>query len=109
MSQRFVICSQQPPGDGGLAPLGSRRDIIAKLGTMNTAPAQAGESVLYGPGIRLEMGPDEDPVKQMLMTIVEEEIAWLVVYRLAKAMDWRIVDVETGDPVDFDEEDSSDG
>lgn len=108
MSQRFVICSQQPPGGDGLAPLGMRRDIIAKLGTMNTSPAQAGEDILYGPGIRLEMGPDDDPVKQMLMTIVEEEIAWLVISRMAKAMNWRIVDVETGDDYSFDDEETGD-
>ena len=104
MSQRFVICSQQPPGESGLAPLGTRRDIIEQLGTMNTAPAQEGESILYGPGIRLEMGPDDDPVKQMLMTIVEEEIAWLVISRMAHAMKWRVVDVETGIPVNLDED-----
>ena len=105
MSNRFVICSQTPPGDNGLAPLGARAEIVQQLGTMNTAPEQMGDDVLYGPGIRLEMGPAEDPLKQMLLTIVEEEIAWLVIARMAHAMKWRIIDVETGDPVDIVTED----
>ena len=33
---------------------------------------------------------------QMLMSITEEEIAWLVVMRLAKEMEWKILDPETG-------------
>ena len=72
---------------------------------MNTAPEQAGQSVLYGPGIRLEMNPNEDPVKQMILTIVEEEIAWLVIARMAHSLQWRIIDVETGEPVDIVTED----
>ncbi|MEE2908127.1 MAG: hypothetical protein VX527_09905 [Planctomycetota bacterium] len=105
MSHRFVICSQDPPGENGLAPLGARGDIVKQLGTMNTAPEQLGEDVLYGPGIRLEMSPNEDPLKQMILTIVEEEIAWLVIARMAHSMKWRIIDVETGDPVDIVTED----
>ena len=62
---------------------------------LNTAPAQAGEDVLYGPGIRIELPPG-DPVSQMLMTVVEEEIAWQVIMRLAKDMQWKLRDMATG-------------
>ena len=42
------------------------------------------------------MTPGQDPVTQMLLTIVEEEIAWLSVMRLARECRWRITEVETG-------------
>ena len=79
--------------------------LLAVRPSMNTAPEVPGGDVLYGPGIRLEMGPGEDPLKQILLTIVEEEIAWLVISRMAQALNWRIIDVETGDPVEIVVED----
>ena len=48
-----------------------------------------------GPGIRIELPPD-DEVQQMLLHIVEEEIAWLPIVRLAKQFDWSVTDIETG-------------
>jgi hypothetical protein len=41
------------------------------------------------------MTPGQDPVTQMLLTLVEEEIAWLSVMRLARVCRWRIVDMDT--------------
>jgi hypothetical protein len=32
----------------------------------------------------------------MLLFIVEEEIAWLPIVRLAKQFDWSVMDIETG-------------
>ena len=54
-----------------------------------------GEDILYGPGIRIELPPGE-PITQMLMTIVEEEIAWQVIMRLAKGLRWKLLDPATG-------------
>ena len=93
--QQFVILSPDAPPDGGLAPLGSRTEIVQKLEAYNTAPETDGEDILYGPGIRVEMPPGE-PVTQMLMTIVEEEIAWQVIMRLAKGLHWKLLDPATG-------------
>jgi hypothetical protein len=42
------------------------------------------------------MTPGQDPVTQMLLTLVEEEIAWLSVMRLARVCQWRIVEVDSG-------------
>lgn len=96
MAQQFVILSRDTETDNGMAPIGSREDIVNRLSLYNTAPDQDDECVLYGPGIRIELPPDQDPVAQMLMSITEEEIAWLVVMRLAKEMEWKILDPETG-------------
>ena len=43
----------------------------------------------------LDINPD-NPVTQMLMTVVEEEIAWQVIMRLAKDLDWKLRDPATG-------------
>lgn len=98
MATQYVILSRQPaPSSGsGLAPIGSRKEIVHELSRYNTAPESSADDTLYGPGIRIEMPPGQDPVTQMLMTVVEEEIAWLVIMRLAKAFSWKIVDMNTG-------------
>ena len=93
--QQLVILAHNDGTDEGLSPLGTRKEIIEQLGIYNTAPETAGGDVLYGPGIRIELPPDE-PVRQMLMTIVEEEIAWLVIMRLAKGLHWRLLDPVSG-------------
>lgn len=79
-----------------MAPIGPRAKIVGDLSHFNTAPEREGDDVLYGPGIRLELPPDQNDVSQMLLTITEEEIAWLVIMRLAKAFDWKIVDTTSG-------------
>ena len=95
VSQQLVILARAESMDDGLPPLGSRDEILERLAGLNTAPAQAGEDILYGPGIRIELPPG-DPVSQMLMTVVEEEIAWQVIMRLAKDMQWKLRDMATG-------------
>lgn len=96
MATQYVILSKQCAGANGMAAIGPRREIIRELARFNTAPDGSTDDVLYGPGIRMELPPGQDPVSQMLMTVVEEEIAWLVIMRLAKAFDWKIVDMNTG-------------
>jgi hypothetical protein len=94
---QFVILSKRSKGSNGLAALGSRAQMVRDLGRFNTAPERKGdEDVLYGPGIRLEFPPGQDPVSQILLNIVEEEIAWQVIMRLAKTFEWKIVDTESG-------------
>ena len=94
-SQQFVILSRDEAPGEGLAPLGSRKEITSQLGPYNTAPETDDGDILYGPGIRIEL-PPSDPVTQMLMTVTEEEIAWLVIMRLAKGMNWKLLDPATG-------------
>ena len=94
-SQQLVILSRDEPTGDGLASLGSRDEIIHQLSPYNTAPEGDGEDILYGPGIRIELPPGE-PITQMLMTIVEEEIAWQVIMRLAKGLRWKLLDPATG-------------
>ena len=93
MAQQFVIMARE--GDGA-TPLGTRGEVIDPLASMNTMAEEVGEDVLWGPGIRIDLPPEQDPVTQMLLGIVEEEIAWLVIMRLGSECNWRIIDMETG-------------
>jgi hypothetical protein len=96
-SKQFVIQSRDRSTDGELAPLGSRRDIESALAARNTMADHPGGETLYGPGIELCMAsPDETLVRQMLLTINDEDIAWDVVLRLAREFQWKIVDPSTG-------------
>ena len=95
MSKQFVIQSRIANDEGQREPLGTHSDIIAGLSSFNTMPEIKGGLTLWGPGIKIELPPD-DPVQQMLMSIVEEEIAWLPIIRLAKQFDWAVLDIETG-------------
>lgn len=96
MPGQFVIVSKKSASNG-VAPLGARQEIIRTLASYNTAPErEKDDEILYGPGIRLEFPPEQDPVNQVLLTITEEEIAWHVIMRLIKTFEWKIVDTETG-------------
>jgi hypothetical protein len=96
-SQEFVILASRPPGpDGSMAPLASRSELLDRLATCNTAPETPGEDVLHGPGIRIELPPGQDPVTQMLLTIIEEDIGWMVLMRMAIQFHWKVLDPESG-------------
>jgi hypothetical protein len=94
-SHQLVILSREESSGEGLAAIGTRQEIVGQLKSLNTAPAVDGEDILHGPGITIELPPGE-PVTQMLMTIVEEEIAWQVIMRLAKDLQWKLLDPATG-------------
>ena len=96
MYKHFAIL----PSSEGADNLGSRCDLIAQLASLNTGPEREGEDVLWGPGIRLELTPGQDPVRQMMLTLVEEDIAMLVVMRLVRVCQWQLVDLETGQTIE---------
>lgn len=96
VNQTYVILSPEDSRAGGLAPIGTRDEIVKALEPLNTAPERRGEDVLWGPGIRIDLPPEKDPVDQMLLTVVEEEIAFLVIMRIGRICQWRMLDPETG-------------
>ncbi len=102
-SRHFVFLSHQEPAEAGaLAPIGPRCDVLEKLANYNTGPEVCGDNdVLYGPGIQIELTPGQDPLTQMLVTITEEEIGWLVLRRLINVFQWRLLDARTGAPADL--------
>ena len=93
----FVILAASPAaGAGALAPIGSRDHLIRDLFDCNTGPQREGEDILYGPGIRIELPPGQDPITQMLLTLTEPDIGWQVLMRLARKQGWRVLDPNTG-------------
>lgn len=82
--------------EGEMSPLGSREQLTAELATVNTGPEKPGEDIFYGPGLRLELSPGQDPVTQMLLTIDDEDIGWITLIALAKRFRWKILDPMTG-------------
>jgi hypothetical protein len=96
MSKQYVIQARTQGSDGQRVPLGSRSEIIESLARCNTIAEVEGGDDLWGPGIRIELPPNTDPVAQMLLVIVEEEIAWMPIEKLAKKFDWSVMDIDTG-------------
>ncbi|MCE9618833.1 MAG: hypothetical protein K8R92_02865 [Planctomycetes bacterium] len=97
MSKRqLVILSRTNNKDGSLGPLGSRSDVVKSLSVRNTAAESEGGDTLYGPGIEIELPPYQDPVLQMLLTISDDDIAWVVIMKLAKDLQWKVLDPASG-------------
>ena len=95
VNQTFVILSPETSSNG-MAAIGSRAEIIDQLSRLNTAPERPGEDALFGPGIRIDLPPEKEMIDQMLLTIIEEEIAYLVIMRISRICGWKILDPETG-------------
>lgn len=89
-----------PPGEGGAATLGTKRQFVDELARFNIATDGSSENigVAFGPGFRLELPfiGDKDPVSQALITITEEDNAWPVLTRLCREMNWRLMDLDSG-------------
>jgi hypothetical protein len=95
--QFVVLSSREPPEMGKLAPIGAKAEIVRQLAGYNTGPERSeSEDVLYGPGIRFEMTPGQDPITQMLVTLTEEEVGWKVLERLYGEFHWKFLDPGTG-------------
>ncbi len=96
--RQLVILSSQPPPEGAsLAAIGPRKDVLENLALCNTSPeCQDADDVLFGPGIRIELTPGQDPVTQMLVTLSEEEIGWHVLQRFVTEFHWKLLDPSSG-------------
>lgn len=90
--RELVVMPLEDAGDA-LAP---RSDLLEQLAGLNTSPERAGDDVLYGPGIRIDLPPEQDPVRQMLLTVVDEDIAFSVIRRILGRFAWRILDPISG-------------
>ena len=100
--RRQLALMSATPSKGGAAPsLGSFRRVKEQLANFNTAPdgapsGQMGTHRLYGPGMVVDVPASQDEINQALVTIVEEDIAWPVLSKVCKALQWKMVDLESG-------------
>lgn len=91
-----VLSSHDADSREGMMPIASRKDLLAGLFDCNTGPERQDDDILYGPGIRLELTPGQDPITQMLLTLTEDTIGWQVLTKLLKQFDWKLLDPDTG-------------
>ncbi len=94
--QFVVLSNRQADDEAALTPIGPRRDVVNDLFDCNTGPESDNDDVLYGPGLRIELTPGQDPITQMLLTITEEDIGWQVLTRFVKEFGWKLLDPATG-------------
>lgn len=83
-------------------PLGPFIAVAAQLAHFNTSPDGCKETesfgVLYGPGFTLQLpmvGPN-DPVSQVIINMTEEDMAWPVLTRICKTLNWKMMDPHSG-------------
>jgi hypothetical protein len=87
--------------NGSPQPLGSRKELAAKLACFNTAgdggpPSAGGTELLYGPGMVIEVPTTTDLVAQAIASISDEDIALPVLMKMCKQLQWKLMDIETG-------------
>ena len=99
--KRQIILTRTEGAGGGMAPLGSVREVLDALAAFNTAPdggptKSAGTHFLHGPGFVAEIPSTQPIVAQAIVTMTDEDMAWPVLMRLTKRLGWTMVDLETG-------------
>ncbi len=90
-------------GDGeGLPALGTIAEVTAALSRYNTAPDGSppkggmGGLVMYGPGLYMEMAPVDGEVRQVMVTMTDDDFAFPVLLRLCREQRWTMLDPDTG-------------
>ncbi len=58
----------------------------------------ANSNVVYGPGVVLQMPmvDRDDPVNQILVSLVEDSVAWPVLTRICRVLGWKMMDPSSG-------------
>lgn len=96
----FRLNDPESPGSG-YASLGTEREFIDLLAPFNTAPdgspeRTVGTEVLHGPGIAIEYASNQDEIRQAILTVIEEDLAWPVLSRICRTLHWKMQDLESG-------------
>lgn len=109
-TRQIVLIKLLPADEGDEAsatvlnsiPLGTYEQVVDALSAFNTQPdgSKSPESfgLLHGPGLIVQMpmvGP-KDPIMQIAVSLQEEDVAWTVLARLCKRLDWKMMDPASG-------------
>ncbi len=92
---------------GGMPPLGSLRGVQDVVARYNIAPdgrersGDIGVQTLYGPGMIVEMPSASDDVRQLMVTMTDDDFAFPVLLRLCREQRWTMMDPETGQRLRF--------
>ena len=99
-ASRQLVLIHADAGDTPGRSLGLKKEVVKALAPYNTAPdgSLLESGVAYGPGLRMEMPMvgDRDEVKQILVTVLDEEFAWPVLVRVCRGLRWALQDPESG-------------
>ena len=81
--------------------LGTPKEVSKAVQRFNTAtdgfPSPSlGLETLHGPGYTMQIPTSADQVRQVMVTVVDDETAWPVLSRLCRALEWKMMDQETG-------------
>lgn len=110
MPKRSVIVMKSVgPGDDdeGMPSLGDQREVAEVLARYNTAAdgspprATSGVTVLHGPGMLVEMASGADEVRQLMVTMTDEDFAFPVLARMCREQKWTLLDPESGQRLRF--------
>jgi hypothetical protein len=101
LAKRRQVVLMKPGKPGEMPPLGSQREFRACMANYNTAgdgspPKGLGTEFLYGPGLVIEIATAQDDVKQAIVTLQDEDVAFPVLSRVCKEQGWSLMDMETG-------------
>ena len=103
-AKRLLVLVPAPDASapaGAPRPLGTAREIRESLARFNTAPdggakKSLGTEFFYGPGIQIELPSGQSEINQALVTLIEEDIAWPVLLRMCRRMNWALQDPSSG-------------
>lgn len=82
--------------DQAVQPLGDRAEVFRQLSEYNTWPDTPDGRILYGPGITVQAPLTDDDISQLLVSLVDEDLAWPVLLRICKETGWKLMDPESG-------------
>jgi hypothetical protein len=88
-----------PEGGGGPRPLGTLREVREALANYNTASDGTAPGVLerlHGPGMVIEIPTSTPEVTQAIANLYDPDIAFPVLFKMTRALGWRMMDLETG-------------
>lgn len=71
--------------------------LLKQFNCANDGSASA-SNVVYGPGVVLQMPmvDRDDPVNQILVSLVEDSVAWPVLTRICRVLGWKMMDPSSG-------------
>lgn len=89
-----------PPAALSTVSLGRYEEVVKLLTQFNCSAdgSPLGPNVLYGPGVILQMpmADRDDPVNQILVSLVEDSVAWPVLTRICRVLGWKMMDPSSG-------------
>jgi hypothetical protein len=100
--RHLVLIRLEDPDDrlSPIVPLGTEREFREAVAPFNTAtdggPGGMGSITFYGPGLVIEIVPQDGVVRQALVSCQTEDFAWPVLYRICRANRWKLQDMESG-------------